>query len=171
MFKFYFTRPVRFYDFLSRGAQSAFDLRPNHLGNFEKATVMSLSKLSPSAAASLGSPCQSQAFTLWSSFKSSHLPHTLGVILAFLLVSFAAVAIKYYRFDKTPSNRLLSQLHALVLILAVFAFFTVILGKGDLDIVKQLFLFSALFDIAVIFGIMYLAALAVALCRKLVYRP
>lgn len=151
--EFYLAHPSRLLGLLQRTGQNALYLRPSHLGNFEKS-----SGLSPGS--------QSRAFDSWSNIKRYLFPSSLWFLLAFFLATFGALGLKYARLDKTRNDRLLSELHALLAATAVLQFLAASLGAGgELDIVKQLFLFNALFDACLIFGILYVAAAIFGLGR------
>jgi hypothetical protein len=132
--RFYAARPGRFLDLAERGAGSAFVLRPHYLGNHER-------------EAGFPAYAQSDAFDWWSELRSRLLPGTLWFLLPMLGVH-VVVAGWGWRSAPGPRLRLLAELHLVILALACLQFGVVLLGEGEFEIVKHLFLFNLMVDLA-----------------------
>jgi hypothetical protein len=141
---FYARHPARLVALLERISRSAFTLRPDYLGNFER---------------KYGFPpgTQSHSFQTWSSLKARFLPARLWFLAAFFALSLAA-ALAVWRGAKSQEVRLGAEFYA-VLNLLWAAQFIIVAGSGEYEVVKHLFLFELLFDICFWTGIIALASL------------
>ncbi len=133
--KFYLERPRRLWGLLARNAPYAFELRP-YLGNFEPA---------------VGKPPQALSFGYanWSSLKRD-LPSRPTLLLLFLLVNVGVILGKYFWFDRFMRDRLLTEMHASLLLCGGIAYGTILLGEGRGETVRYMMLVSAIFDILLI---------------------
>ncbi|MGE0129670.1 MAG: hypothetical protein AB7U82_16445 [Blastocatellales bacterium] len=130
--KFYLTHPSRFLTKLQIVARDGYQLRPN-LGNFEKAT---------------GAPprTESHRWSLWSGFKQRYWPKSLWFLAAYCLLLLFLI-IKGYR--KSPS-RLPRDFCLTLWAMMILAFVTPIIGDGQSDLIRHMFLFNALFDLSLL---------------------
>ncbi|WP_058300909.1 glycan biosynthesis hexose transferase WsfD [Gorillibacterium timonense] len=139
--RFYATHPERFLQKLERAAESGMAVRPYYLGNYEK---------------SVGKPPGTLAYTFsaWSEFKRNHLPHTFGFIS---LVFACYIAVILFHYIRTRDRRLRISLEVFLLIAAVAAFSLAIpiLGDGEADLGKHLFLFNVCFDLMLLIMAVY----------------
>lgn len=139
--KFSFTKILLFYirhnDRLSKAlnlaAKNAFYIRPIGMGNYEK-----------SAGKKYGA--MTKTFSMWSSFKENSIPHTFRFIVLFYLSFFIVSLIKYIT-DKEHKNRRQIEMLWLVKCIGIVQFMTSIIGAGEADLAKHLFLFNVCFDI------------------------
>lgn len=135
--KFYLNHPNRLLRLLKTGAEKAFSMRfPGYLGNFEKSAGF------PPAA-------QSQAFAIWSDFKERFFPKSIWILGTFFLFYTFAVFLVRVR-AHTMMFKLISEFHLLLVMMAVAQFFVSVIGAGEQDLVKHLFLFNAIADLLVI---------------------
>jgi hypothetical protein len=134
--RFYLMRPGRFLDLAERGAGSAFVLRPHYLGNHER-------------EAGYPAYAQSDTFDWWSDARHRLMPGTLWFLIPFTIIH---IAVATYAWVHTSElrTRLLAELHLLLVVMALMQFLVVLLGEGEFEIVKHLFLFNLLFDLALV---------------------
>lgn len=133
---FYVTHPARLIRLLQIGAEYAFTLQPTYLGNFEK-----LSGYPPEY--------RSQAFAVWSKFKGMFFPCSLSFLLFYFCLN-AAVAITIRLESEQKAFRLLADFYIVMLLILFVQIFIAVIGAGELDLSKHLFLFYLTFDIFII---------------------
>jgi hypothetical protein len=134
---FYLRHPTRFLDLMSRGAEHSATMRPDYLGNFEEAT---------------GKPprAQSQTFAIWSNWKPRLYSNSLIFLTGFFAVSLAASLVIHRHFRAHRSLQLSSEFHIALLAMAGMQFVIPLIGEGEFEIVKHLFIFHALSDMALV---------------------
>lgn len=132
--KFYLTHPGRLLTKLQITAQNGFQLRLN-LGNYEKST-------------GLPARTESHRWSVWSDFKQTYWPKSLWFFAGYCLL-LAALLLKGYRRSSLP-ERTLRDFCLMLWMMMLAAFITPILGDGESDLVKHLFLFNALFDLSML---------------------
>ena len=119
---YYAQNPSSFVEMLKMAAQNAYMIRPT-LGNYEFGSGYEQNE-------------QSSFFSLYSSFKEQYAPKTIGFIIIWTLVALAL----FYR-------KRLTQITVLLLILAGLSQMAVsIIGAGDADLAKHVFLYNVAFD-------------------------
>lgn len=130
---FYLHHLGRLQESLNRTAEFALLVRPELIGNFEKST---------------GAPPyrKSRAFSFWSNWKKEYGPKTIVSLEVLCAIDAIGILILYCR-KRTKVERLLLELQALLLIMAVAQILTVTITMGTIDPIKQAFLFSVLWDI------------------------
>lgn len=150
---FYLKHPGRFIHKLERAADNAMFIRPNYLGNYDQ---------------SAGKPwgAISNKFSLWSKWKVESMPHTLGWFLGFYAFYFLLLAVIWWRTSSTRL-RLGAETLAAVGLAGAFACVVPLIGDGEADLGKHLFMFNVCFDMMVIsvvagmsYGLVKLASLA-----------
>lgn len=134
--RYYLTHPTRLLAKLNVSAQNAYSLRLPYAGNYEKAS---------------GMPAQAKAsrWARWSEFKERRWPKSF----AFLVVycgGLLLLILSGYRTATLEGKRVREFLLLLWAMLPI-AFVTPILGDGESDLVRHLFLFNALFDLSLLF--------------------
>lgn len=140
--KFYLSNPDRLLDLLNRGATYAFYLRPIHLGNFDKSVG-----LPPTA--------KSQAFSEWS-FLKAHFPFKkLWFIITFMSLEVIIALIIYLRLNKMHL-KILPVSYIFLIFMTLTQFIIVLIGEGELDIIKHLFLFNTMSDLCLIINVVYI---------------
>jgi hypothetical protein len=163
--KFYLRHPGRLLDLSRRAAKSSFS-RPAYLGNYERSYVLRIGRKPVSNdLLVLPNEYQSRKFALWSLFKQSYLPKSLWFILTFMLMNLACIVAKRARVDRTPEDRAVTELHAGLVLMAMLQFLTVIVGEGEYEIVKHLFLFNLLCEVCFVFLVMYGVSAVTALLK------
>ncbi len=141
---YYARHPSRFIQKLEVAARNGVYIRPLYLGNYDQSTEK------PRGAVS-------HAFSAWSEWKVKTMPHTLGIFLMFYAFYYLALAWSWLR---TASLRLRLGLEtmAIIGIAGAFAVFVAIIGDGEADMGKHLFMFNVCFDmmvISIVTGITY----------------
>lgn len=140
--RFYLTHPSRFLAKLKLTARNGYNLRLN-LGNYEKAS-------------GLQARAESHRWSLWGDFKHRYWPKSLWFFAGYCALLLAAILKGYRR--ASPPGRCLREFFLMLWLMMLAAFVTPILGDGESDLMKHLFLFNALFDLSVLL----LSALALA---------
>lgn len=144
---FYLLKPDRLVSLMDLSTQQAFELQQENLGNFE--------------ASSGKEPYEkSQAFAFWNHARVTILPKSVWTLVGLFVVNLGAVVVKKWRFDRRQADRLISDLHLAVTLMAVFQYLTVLMAEGVFELVKHMFLFNLLMDISLVFGVSYAAWLA-----------
>jgi len=133
---FYLRHPGRFVQKLERAAENGMTIRPYYLGNFEKAEGKA-----PGAMAF--------AFSGWSEFKRGVLPNRLWLVGSFFAAYYLALAAAYLR-RPDKRDRILLELGAAIGLIGAFAFIVPLIGDGEADLGKHLFLFNVVFDLMVL---------------------
>jgi len=136
---YYLRHPSRFVEKLEKAAEKGVFVRPSYLGNY----VQEEGK--PRGAVS-------GTFDTWSAWKAHRMPHTLGVFVGFYALYFAGLVWWWLR-TASRRTRLVLETMATVGIAGLFAFVVPIIGDGEADLGKHLFMFSACFDMMVVSAI------------------
>ena len=138
---FYIHHPSRYMNKLAVTAQNAFTLVQG-VGNYEKSENMPFRKTTSS-------------FLLWSNFKNNYLPHSL-LFLGILFTGYTLVLLLFYFKKKNSFDRILLEVFMLVGAIGVTQFLIPILGDGEADLSKHLFLFNVCFDVIFISSIVWI---------------
>lgn len=128
---FYFKHPGRLLDKLKLAAFNGFKLKQG-FGNYEKYP-------------GLAYKTTADIISFWSNFKLKTLPHTLLFILLFFAGFFLVLVVEYLR-NKDSQTRLLMEILAFISFTGVLQFVMPIIGDGEADLSKHLFLFNVCFD-------------------------
>ena len=123
--KYYAMHPGQLIAMLDEAAKSANSIRPESIGNYEK-----------SAGKEPGA--QSNFFSLYSTAKKALLPKTIGFILLF----FAAMLAVSYK------DRQRMLILGFVLVMGLSQIAVSIIGAGDADLAKHMFLYNVAFDVS-----------------------
>ena len=121
--KYYLANPDAFVEMMGLAAQNAYTIRPN-LGNYEYAS---------------GYPpkTQAQVLSVYSRLKKNHTPKTSGFIIIWMV---CGLAILY--------KKRLKQIIVFGVMAAGLSQFVVsIVGAGDADLAKHIFLYNVAFDL------------------------
>ncbi len=121
--RYYAGHPAAFTDMLRLAARSAYQNRPS-MGNYERG-----SGYGPNAV--------SQVFSLHSLLKADATPRTLGYIVIWMLVM---LGVLYKR-------RLKQLIVADLILLGLSQIVVSIIGAGDADLAKHIFLYNAAYDL------------------------
>ncbi|WP_052476333.1 glycan biosynthesis hexose transferase WsfD [Cohnella kolymensis] len=150
---FYLKHPGRFIHKLERAADNAMFIRPNYLGNYDQ---------------SAGKPpgAKSDSFSVWSKWKVESMPHSLAWFLGFYAIYFVLLGVIWWR-NSSKRVRLGAETLAAVGLAGAFACVVPLIGDGEADLGKHLFMFNVCFDMMVIsvvagmsYGLAKLASLA-----------
>lgn len=140
VFRFYLTHPGRLLLVATRQAGNAFLTRPRRLGNFLKE-----SGFPPRA--------QSRQFAVWSDLKA-RCPVKPGVLVGFFVAQLGAGLVLLKR-SAGGTPRLLTELFVTLGLMAGVQYVTKFMGDGQLDTGRQLHLFNVLFDVCLIFAVLW----------------
>ena len=124
--KYYILHPGQLISMLDLSARSANSIRPESIGNYEKSTGRD-----PGAHANF--------FSLYSTLKKAWAPKTFGFMLLFF-VSVLVVSIK---------DRQRMLILGFVLVMGLSQIAVSIIGAGDADLAKHIFLYNVSFDVCV----------------------
>ncbi|CAM3957601.1 hypothetical protein COLU111180_16590 [Cohnella lubricantis] len=133
---FYLKHPDRFVDKLRKAAAAGASIRPYYLGNYE------MQEGKPPRALSY-------QFSSWSQWKAHQMPHSLTWFASIYALYIAGLAIWRMR---APSRRarLVPETLAVVALSGAFAFAIPLIGDGEADLGKHLFMFNVCFDMMVV---------------------
>lgn len=144
---FYLTHPERFIEKLILAAENSVPLKPSYLNNFEKDEhIDSLSF--------------TNRFSLWESLRKQAVGHAFIIILGYSIIYFSCIAyslasyVKCTNKEKKKLVRILANL--LLLFTAAGQFIIPIVGNGEADIQKHMFLFNICFDLMLLIGVMWI---------------
>jgi hypothetical protein len=131
---FYLSRPSRLYDLSARCVKHAFSTRVRRLGYYE---------------ASTGKPPRSQPPGVWSSIRENLFPKSISFIVAFFATGIGAIFL-IIKSTFEPAKPIYA-LYLLFLTIAIIEFFVaVLLGGGEPDVEKHLFMFNLAFDVCIV---------------------
>ncbi|MBW5449070.1 hypothetical protein GE107_23850 [Cohnella sp. CFH 77786] len=133
---YYFRHPGRFVQKLEKAAENAVFVRPYYLGNYVK------SEGKPRGALS-------HFFSVWSEWKVHRMPRSLGWFVGFYVLYFAGL-IAYWLRSSSHRVRLGLESMAAVGLAGLFSAVVPILGDGEADLGKHLFMFNVCFDMMVV---------------------
>lgn len=133
---FYLKHPGRFVGKLQKAAAAGASIRPYYLGNYDKQA---------------GKPPRalSYRFSSWSQWKAHHMPHTLAWFASVYALYLAGLAFWRLR-AKSRRARLVPEMLAVVALSGAFAFAIPLIGDGEADLGKHLFMFNVCFDMMVV---------------------
>jgi hypothetical protein len=133
---YYLRHPSRFIQKLDKVAANGMFIRPNYLGNYDQ---------------SAGKPWGAikHTFSGWSQWKVQRMPHTLGWYLGFYLLYYMALTVGWKR-TSSVRTRIVLEAWAAVGLAGAFAAVVPIIGDGEADLRKHLFMFNVCFDMMVV---------------------
>jgi hypothetical protein len=140
--KFYIKNPKTFMKMLELGVEHSYSIRPDVIGNYEK-----------SEGKQYGA--KSYFFSLWSTAKANYFLHGLGVTVFAAIIYFVAAILRYlqYRKNKNISFQLMEELFLYIFLVGLSQIFVSIIGAGDADLAKHVFMFNISFDLMVLFSL------------------
>lgn len=139
---FYLKHPSRFVEKLNVSAKNGFKIVQG-FGNYEKTDNPEFR-------------ITAEDFRIWSNFKLRHLPHSLTFVIIIFTLFYSILLIMYLS-TKKSSDKLYLETFAIVGIIALIQFVVPIIGDGEADLSKHLFLFNVCFDIIFLFCIVWAA--------------
>ncbi|MFC5470381.1 ArnT family glycosyltransferase [Cohnella suwonensis] len=133
---YYLRHPSRFMQKLDRAAENAMFIRPHYLGNYD-----------PSAGKPPGA--LSYAYSGWSRWKETHMPTSSATYFALFAAYFAALAVVW---GTTASRRIRfgAETLAIVALAGIFSCVIPLIGDGEADLGKHMFMFNVCFDMMVV---------------------
>lgn len=140
---FYLGHPGRLVDKMEYAAKNGMSIRPYYLGNFEKSEGEKRGALS-------------FRFSGWSEFKHRFVPNKLWFLVAFAAAYLAIVCLEWRRAD-SRRGRIKAELFLLLALTGIFGFLIPILGDGQADMGKHLFLFNVCFDMMAVTAVAWAA--------------
>jgi hypothetical protein len=141
---YYLRHPSRFIQKLERAADNAMFIRPLYLGNYD-----------PSAGKAPGAI--SHRYSEWSQWKVKHMPRYLGFYVGWYVAYLTAITLWWLR-TNSRRVRLLLETLAIVALAGLFACMVPLIGDGEADLGKHLFMFNVCFDmmgVSVVMGAAY----------------
>lgn len=121
---YYVTHPSQFYEMLKFAINNAYTIRPQSTGNFLK-------------EANHEAGAKTNFFTLYSTLKDWIIPRTIGIFYVWL-------ALLYFFHIRSEYNvRIMSA----ITLIGVLQIFIAIIGSGDADMTRNMFMFNVVFDL------------------------
>ena len=154
--EFYVTHPARLLPGLGISADAAMALRPNYLGNF-------------TASAGMPERALSYRLDLWSALTEQVLPRSPWFLFVFF-GGYLVALIYEYRAAATPRARALVALCGLVGTWAVLEFVMVYVADGTYEIVKHLYIYDALVDLAFAIALLWAARQGMRIVSRIASR-
>lgn len=142
IFLFYFKHPARLVDKMEYAANNSMSIRPYYLGSYLKQENL------PSGTLAL-------SYSGWSQFKNTHMPRSLLSIALFYAAYYAAAIWEYIR-RRDRNSRIRTELMMLIGLAGIIGFMVPILGDGQADIGKHLFLFNVCYDMMLVVSVVWL---------------
>jgi len=133
---YYLKNPSRFLQKLDRAAENAMYIRPYYLGNYD---------------ISAGKPPRaiSHAFSGWSDFKVAYMPKSAAWYFAIFLAYFIVLFVLWLK-NRSRKWRLGIETFAVIAMAGVFSCIVPLIGDGEADLGKHLFMFDVCFDMMVV---------------------
>lgn len=150
---FYLKHPDRFLKKLEISAENAFKLKQG-IGNYEKYPGIEQKQIA-------------NIFVVWSDFKMKVIPHSLLFVFLFYTACLLALILEYFR-RKDIRSKLYIELLALILLIGAIQFVFPVIGDGEADLSKHLFLFNVGFDMMFIAGVIYSVFRLSGICRLVI---
>jgi hypothetical protein len=141
---FYLTHPGRLLDKLEIAAQNGMTIRPFYLGTYLQ------SEGQPSGAVL-------SKFSLWSEGKQKWLPNRFWFIFLLYIAYFGVIIWEHVR-AKMYRQKVFAELFAMIGLIGAFSFLIPIIGDGEADLSKHLFLFNVCFDMMLVGCVLWMAA-------------
>ncbi|MEV3166927.1 hypothetical protein ABNE06_13925 [Paenibacillus larvae] len=130
---YYLTHPGRLLNKLERGVENGMTIRPYYLGNYEQSEHKNPGELS-------------HTFQFWSEFKDKVLPRSLWLLTLFYVLYYA-VLIRYRLMAYTAAEKIRLEMLMSVGFIGIIALLVPLIGDGEADLQKHLFLFNVTLDI------------------------
>lgn len=140
---YYAKHPSRFVQKLKRAAENGMSIRPLYLGSYEKSEGKPYGEVS-------------YTYSAWSTFKLKHMPNNLVFVAAFAAIYLVILGVEYVRRRRSVRQRLYLETLLVLALVGMFGFAVPLLGDGEADIGKHLFLFNVCFDMMVTVSLLYM---------------
>lgn len=139
---FYLKHPSRLISKMEFAANNSMSIRPYYLGSYLKQENKARGALT-------------FRFSGWSEFKNTHVPKSLLFITLFYAAYYAVAAFEYFR-RRDRNSRIRTELMMLIGLAGIIAFLMPVIGDGQADIGKHLFLFNVIFDMMLVVSVVWL---------------
>ncbi|MCR8659837.1 glycan biosynthesis hexose transferase WsfD [Paenibacillus endoradicis] len=138
---FYMKNPDRLLSKMEYAAENGMNIRAYYLGNFEK---------------SVGKPPGAISFEYsgWSEFKRTYIPNTMWFITLFYVLYYVVITYEWLRSNEIRT-RIAVELFIILGLIGIFSFLIPIVGDGQADLSKHLFLFNVVFDMMIASAIVW----------------
>nr|WP_239618959.1 hypothetical protein [Cohnella mopanensis] len=133
---YYLRHPSRFMQKLDRAAENAMYIRPYYLGNYDQSADKRPKEISYS-------------FSAWSQWKDKQMPNSAGVYIGLIFAYYVALGVLWWR-NRSRRLRLVAETLAVIALAGVFSCVVPLIGDGEADLGKHLFMFNVCFDMMVI---------------------
>ncbi|QMV42204.1 glycan biosynthesis hexose transferase WsfD [Cohnella cholangitidis] len=133
---YYLRHPSRLMQKLDRAAENAMYIRPYYLGNYDQSAGKAPKEITYS-------------FSAWSQWKDHQMPRSAGWYIGLISAYYAALGIVWWR-NRSRKLRLALETLAVVALAGVFSCIVPLIGDGEADLGKHLFMFNVCFDMMVI---------------------
>ncbi len=145
---YYLRHPLRLIQKMEKAAANASFIRPYYLGNYDR---------------SAGKPpgAVTDTYSAWSEWKVHRLPNSLWFFAGSFALYFGGIAV-WWKKASSRRMRLALETMAAVALAGVFSFIVPIIGDGEADLGKHLFMFNVCFDMMLVSAA---AALAYGIAR------
>jgi hypothetical protein len=153
IFEFYLKHPLRYMEKLEKTANNAFMIRQDGYGNYEKSETIIPGQMSNS-------------FSLWSSLKRWIIPNSLIFVVLFYTFFFVILIMQHMR-AKEASGKIYLEIFMLIGAIGIIQFLVPVLGDGEADLSKHLFLFNVSFDMMFVISLTWLTDISLKLGRKM----
>lgn len=133
---YYVTHPGRFFEKMNLSAEASLPIRPTYLGNYSKTASAEILLFS-------------DRFALWEKFRKSAAGNAFAAIGIIMLIFTSTIMISFLRSlkRKTFKNEFLHiSFNFMLLGFAVSQFILPVVGNGEADISKHMFLFNVILD-------------------------
>ncbi len=134
--EFYIKNPKALSKMSNLAFKNAYSIRPELIGNYEK---------------SVGKPYgeKSYFFAFWSSFKKGVIPNSLGISLIYIFLFLLYIIKKYVNAikGKNKNNLIFQDTLVYSLLIGLSQIVISIIGAGDADLAKHLFMYNLSFDL------------------------
>ena len=144
---FYVTHPQRFLDKLKLSAENSAQLKPSYLNNYDKNDDIESLKFT-------------ERFSLWENLRKHAVGHAFNIILGYSILYLSIIVISLGLFVQSGNKdykQLVKILANLVLLCTAAGQFIIpIVGNGEADLQKHMFLFNICFDLMILIGLMWL---------------
>ena len=144
--KFYITHPKRFIEKLELSADSSVYLRPSYLSNYEQQE-------------NVESLLFTERFSLWENLRKKTVGFTFYIIVIYSFIYLSIIVHKLFQFFRSRNKdyKHLIKISANLLLICTAAgqFIIPIVGNGEADLQKHMFLFNICFDLMIIIGLLW----------------
>ena len=144
--KFYITHPSRFIEKLELSADLSVFIRPSYLDNYEKQDYIESLKFT-------------ERFSLWENLRKKTEGFAFYIIVIYSVIFLSIILYQLYKFfrNKNKDYHHLIKVTACLILLCTTAgqFIIPVVGNGEADLQKHMYLFNMCFDLMLLIGVMW----------------